>query len=59
MNSHLAQGVGVFAMCVAGASTLPTLRSSMQRPARFPYVLKAAFGIMLGIYALLAAVGYW
>ncbi|KAG7673508.1 hypothetical protein Ndes2526B_g03042 [Nannochloris sp. 'desiccata'] len=55
----LLQSVGIFAVSMSGHSSLPSIRSKMQHPRRFPRALGASFAIMAGVYAVVASAGYY
>lgn len=52
------QALGIFALSCSAHSTLPALRSSMQKPAHFPKALAASFSVMMFAYCSIAAAGY-
>lgn len=53
------QACGIFAISVSGHSSLPVLRNSMARVQDFDSVLNLSFGLMLGVYGAVAALGYY
>jgi vesicular inhibitory amino acid transporter len=53
------QSIGIFAVSMSGHASLPGIRSKMQSPRKFSYALGASFGIMAGVYGVVAAAGYY
>lgn len=56
---NIIQACGIFAVSVSGHSSLPVLRNSMATPQDFDTVLNISFSLMLGVYAAVAALGYY